>query len=101
MFDKPKIMIFETIVNIRIDLVMYKIHIGSEMCIWKCLQFTRFQLHNNKGKYEFIYETFSFRGIYVWNKIYSLIEIDTNIYSFKKNLKKNLYKNSLNSRNTK
>ena len=49
---------------------------------------------SKKRNYEFIYEHFSFQEIYVWNKISGLIEIDTNIYSFMENLKKNIYKNS-------
>ena len=112
LFDKLKIMNFETIVNMRIGLAMYKIHIGKvPKCVSEIFQKnftihnyntrTRSQLHNKKGKYELIYETFSFQGIYTWNKISSLIEIDTNIYSFKKNLKILLYKNSLNLRSSK
>ena len=76
---------------------MLKIYIGhAPNCVTKCFKFntshhshgtrTRYHLKPPKGKHEFIFKTFQFQSVYIWNFLLDNIDIKSSFNKFKKDL---------------
>lgn len=96
---------FDTLVKHRIGLLMFKLHKGiapkSLNNLYKRNQdvhshFTRqtLHLHSMRGNNEFIYRTFIFQSVHLWNIILQNINVDVSFCKFKHLLREYLVSNT-------
>ena len=87
LYKENDILNFYSVVIMIICTLMFKIHKKNvPMCISNLFQVNtdyhehntrnKTQLQNKIGKQEFMYETFSFQGVYIWNKISNYMNTD-------------------------
>ena len=103
---------FNLLVKHRIGLLMYKLSNGNIpkplLNIYKSnkdihTHFTRQANHfrSRRGNTEFVYRTFAFQSVFIWNKIIQNIDINVHITRFKQLLKEFLLSNDISFRYTK
>ena len=103
---------FNLLVKHRIGLLMYKLSNGNIpkplLNIYKSnkdihTHFTRQANHfrSRRGNTEFVYRTFAFQSVFIWNKIIQNIDINVHITRFKHLLKEFLLSNDISFRYTK
>ena len=106
LYENTGILQFKILVKHRIGLLMYKIYHGN---VPKLLQnlyksnndihthFTRHahHFHSMRGNNEFIYRTFVFQSVLIWNKLIQNIDIHVSYPRFKHLLKDFLLSNSI------
>ena len=85
------------LVKYRIGLLMYKTHSGNApICLQQLFKsntvmhthYTRQaqHLHSMKGNSEFVYRTFVFQSVVIWNKFFENINIKVSLVRFKHSL---------------
>ena len=111
-YNHYQVLQFHDLVKYKIGILMFKIYIGrSPKCVADTFKFNssnhshktrnRFHLRIPKGNHEFIYKTFQFQGIYIWNFIIDNIDIKIPFNKFKTDLKLLLKNKSIDMRYSK
>ena len=97
-YSTTGILPFNDLVKYKIGLLMYKISSGNVPIYLQQLfksnkevhtHYTRQaqHLHSMKGKSEFVYRTFVFQSVVIWNQIIENINIKVSLVCFKHSLK--------------
>ena len=95
LFSKLDILPFGKLVQYRISLTMFKFHHGQVPdSISSIFQLNsdvhsyntrrKFALRSFRGNHEFIYNTFSFQAVYIWNEISRCVSTNVSFPKFKK-----------------
>ena len=112
LYARSGILPFKILVKHRIGLLMYKLSNGNVpkplLNIYKSnkdihTHFTRQAHHfrSRRGNTEFVYRTFAFQSVFIWNKIILNLDISVPFTRFKHLLKQFLLSNDISFRYTK
>ena len=104
LFERLNILKFDNLVIQRISLLMYKYSIGEVPSPISLLFRTNITYHEHNtrhasclhtpiGRSEAIYQTFSYRGVHIWNYISLKVNTDVSYACFKKLVKHHLQSN--------
>ena len=112
LYARSGILPFKILVKHRIGMLMYKLSNGNVpkplLNIYKSnkdihTHFTRQTHHfrSRRGNTEFVYRTFAFQSVFIWNKIIPNLDISVPFTRFKHLLKEFLLSNDISFRYTK